>query len=170
MPDISVAAWGKTVGISRQSAHDAVKRCGIPLSSGKVDADVATTLYRKRTRARANDKQAPVAPTPPLLAPPSDDRHGPESAPDYQVSRAWREAAEAELAQIKVRREMKELIEQEPARAEFAKQTAAVREGLLAIPARLAPVLAAESSLTVVQSLLDAELRAVLAQFVGVAA
>jgi phage terminase Nu1 subunit (DNA packaging protein) len=88
-------------------------------------------------------------------------------APNYQESRAWREAAEAELAQIKVRREMGELIEKATVRAEFAKQAGAVRDGLLNIPARLAPVLAAETSLAAVQTLLDTEIRAVLAQFVG---
>jgi hypothetical protein len=60
-----------------------------------------------------------------------------------------------------------ELIEKAEVRAEFAKQAGAVRDGLLNIPARLAPVLAAETSLAAVQTLLDTEIRAVLAQFVG---
>ena len=166
MPDISVATWAKSVGISRQSAYDAVKRCGIPVSGGKVDADVATMLYRKKTRARANEK-APAAEDPP--EPPRTDNpiDAPGAIPNYQESRARREAAEADKAEMAVETMRKTLIEKAPALAEWAKQTAAVREGLLNIPARLAPVLAAETSAVVVQQLLDTEIRAVVAQFVG---
>jgi phage terminase Nu1 subunit (DNA packaging protein) len=87
--------------------------------------------------------------------------------PDYSESRARREAAEADKAEMAVAVMRGELIEKAEVRAEFAKQAGAVRDGLLNIPARLAPVLAAETSLAAVQTLLDTEIRAVLAQFVG---
>lgn len=167
MPDMSVADWGKSVGISRQSAYDALKRCGIPVSGGKVDTDVATMLYRKKTRARANEKAVAPVNAPPAPPQTDDPISAPGEVPDYQESRARREAAEADKAEMAVALLRDELIEKAKVTAEFVKQTAAVREGLLTIPARLAPVLAAETSLAVVQTLLDTEIRAVLAQFVG---
>lgn len=165
MPDISVAAWGKSVGISRQSAYDALKRCGIPVSGGKVDTDVATMLYRKKTRARANEKVPAAAQPEP---PPTDDPiDAPDAVPDYQESRARREAAEADKAEMAVMQMRGELVEKAAVKAEFAKQAGAVRDGLLNVPARLAPVLFACKSMVELQQMLDTELRAVLAQFVG---
>jgi len=48
----TVADWAGSLGISRQAAYQAVKRCGIPLDMGMVDADLATYLYNQRTRQR----------------------------------------------------------------------------------------------------------------------
>jgi phage terminase Nu1 subunit (DNA packaging protein) len=90
-----------------------------------------------------------------------------EGAEDFMLARARKESAQADIAEMDAEKMRGELIEKAVVRAEFAKQAGAVRDGLLNIPARLAPVLAAETGLAAVQTLLDTEIRAVLAQFVG---
>ena len=67
---LTVTAWAAEMHISKQAGYLAVKRCGIPIVDGKVDADAATMLYRNRTRYRVNPgrmaKAARPAPAAPL--------------------------------------------------------------------------------------------------------
>ncbi len=51
---LTVTAWSAEMSISKQAGYAAVRRCGIPIVDGKVDADLATHLYRNRTRYRVN--------------------------------------------------------------------------------------------------------------------
>ena len=69
---LTVTAWSAEMGISKQAGYVAVKRCRIPITDGKIDADAATMLYRNRTRYRVNPKRmasAPPPPPPPPAAP-----------------------------------------------------------------------------------------------------
>lgn len=112
MQQVSVSKWAESVGISRQAGHQAVARCKIPQDQeGRVDPDVATFLYRQRTRARAPnggsdrapDSDARMAiqsgPTPASAAPAP-----PAASDDYSTARARRERAEAEEAELRVAR------------------------------------------------------------------
>jgi hypothetical protein len=62
---LTVSAWAAEMHISKQAGYTAVKRCGIPVVDGMVDADVATHLYRNRTRYRVNPKRMAKAARPP---------------------------------------------------------------------------------------------------------
>jgi hypothetical protein len=102
MPNLTtVAAWAKTLGISRQSAHEAVKRCGIPVVDRKIDADLATMLYNKKTRPRVNENKH-SSPASRAVAGGAGGGYAddPSEIPAYDVSRARREAAEATKAEI----------------------------------------------------------------------
>lgn len=86
---------------------------------------------------------------------------------DLVAERAHLTLEHRRIAEIK-RREMEgALIDKVAVGAEFAKQLGPVRDGLLNIPARLAPTLAAAGGMAEVQALLDAEIRAVLTGLVG---
>jgi hypothetical protein len=105
MPNLTtVAEWAKLVGISRQSAYEAVTRCEIPVTDGKVDPEYATHRYQTNTRKRANGTRPdPLAngAQPGLPA----GAGGAESAarvPGYDTSRARREAAEAAKAELQL--------------------------------------------------------------------
>jgi hypothetical protein len=108
MPNLtSIAEWAKLVGISRQSAYDAIERCGIPVTDKKVDPDYATHLYEKNTRKRTKGEgTAPLAdgaqPSTPAGAGGAGGAEAKEKVPGYEVSRARREAAEAQLAEVKL--------------------------------------------------------------------
>lgn len=54
MTRLTVREWAAHIGVSKQAAYAAIKRCSIPVGpDGRVDAKEATLLYRSRTRARA---------------------------------------------------------------------------------------------------------------------
>ncbi len=61
---LTVTAWSTEMSISKQAGYLAVKRCGIPIVDGKVDADLATHLYRNRTRYRVNSARMAKASRP----------------------------------------------------------------------------------------------------------
>jgi hypothetical protein len=84
------------------------------------------------------------------------------SEESFEQARKRREIASADLAEIEVAKVQGSLMEASKARAAWAKQTASVREALLTISARLGPLLGGEA-----QRLIDAEIRAALAQFDG---
>lgn len=191
----SVAEWSRSQGISRQQGYVAVKRCGIPVRDGKLDPDVASVLYRKHTRARApsrpgRDKSAadpelrvdPVSGAVVASGNGWDDRGGRagdaaassladngghvEGDGDYWHSRARREKAEAELAELKLREQQGELVRVADVRAAMASKLAAMRDALLQIPSRLVPILTAETDPAKIHQSLEVELHQAL-QFVS---
>lgn len=178
MPFISKAAYARHRGCSAAAVTYAAKEGRITVNAeGMIDPEVADQEWARNSRARPSNVNAPptyarppAPPRPPEAAPPAPppaaDPIDPGHVPDYQESRARREAAEADLAELKVRTQRGELVPAAAVRAEFSRQMASIRDGLLNIPARLAPVVAAESNLGKVQALIDGELRAVLAQLI----
>jgi len=57
----TVADWAEALGVSRQAAYQAIKRCGIPRDHGMVDAELATYLYNQRTQQRVRSaRRAPA--------------------------------------------------------------------------------------------------------------
>ena len=72
---LTVTAWAHEIGISKQAGYKAVQRCGIPLEDGLVDAEVATMLYKRRTRPHlrmSKYRTAQVAAAAPAAAPVAD--------------------------------------------------------------------------------------------------
>lgn len=168
---LTVQAWSESVGISRQAGYAAIARCNIPVQDGKVDADVATVLYRKRTRARANERRsgdgaslADAAAQVGSTRSSSDGGRTDGGGDDYWASRARREQAEAELAELKLAEQRGELVRAADVRTAYAKLAAGLRESLLQVPARLAAVLAAETEQAKCHDTLQSELHNVLAQ------
>ena len=86
-----------------------------------------------------------------------------DDTPAFDVSRAKREAYEAELAGLKVAELQGSLIRVDAVRSAWAAKITGARDALLQIPSRLAPVLAAESDLVSVTGLLEGALRQALA-------
>lgn len=82
--------------------------------------------------------------------PPPDDT--------YWVSRARREKAEASMAEMKERELTGDLIRARAVRAALAAKLSSMRDALLQLSARLAPVLAAETDLAKVRQMLDDEI------------
>jgi hypothetical protein len=97
---MSVAEWARTLGISRQAADRAIKRCGVERVNNKVDAASATTLYQKNTRPRANADTRRSTEVGRLDGTAGEVAAEPDYIPPYHVSRARREAAEAIRSEI----------------------------------------------------------------------
>jgi hypothetical protein len=99
MPNLTkISEWAKALGISRQQGYAAIERCGIPVTDGQVDEEYATMLYKRHTRARAGTKPGKNSAS--SASPENDDPAG--AGAGYETSRARREAAEAEIAEIKL--------------------------------------------------------------------
>ena len=149
----SVAAWGASEGITRQAAHTAVRRSGIPLQDGRVDPAVASALYRQRTRPRVRTKA-------PATAAPEPGQPAPEIS--YQEARRRQAVADMLQAERLEAEQRGELLRREVMERVVGDLAAALKQRVMQVKARLAPLLAAETDVAKVSAMLDAELRAAL--------
>jgi hypothetical protein len=106
----------------------------------------------------------------PAAAPPPPPAPAPAANSTYQQAKTAREVFEAKTAELEYRKAMGEVVLIAAVRAEMAPRVAQLREALLALSARLAPVVAAETDPKKIRALLDAEHRAALSQVAGAAA
>jgi len=152
---LTVRDWAATLSMSRQAGYLAVSRCKIPVVDGLVDAEAATALYRANTRARARNR-------PPASEASAADS-GDAEASGYSEHRARRERAEADLRELELAERRGGLVDIAAVRAELGMRLAQRREQLLQLPARLAPLMVGDTDQARLQTLLDGELRQVLA-------
>ena len=82
----------------------------------------------------------------------------------YNEAKTLREIAEARLAELKLAEQRGELVRVAEVESSLAAKVAALREGFLQMPARLAPIMAAESDQARCHDILQAELRQALSQ------
>lgn len=141
MPNLTtVAEWAKTLGISRQSGYDAIKRCEIPVDDGKVDVEYATMLYKRHTRERANSQRpqglAPGA-EPAAAAGAGGTEPGAKVA-GYDSSRARREAAEAETAELRLAEMSGKFLLKDDVQSKVFEVARALRDGLMNCASRIA--------------------------------
>ena len=120
--------------MSRPAVSKAIRRCGIPLVDGKLDPLVADTLWAARTdpdqarRGLAQNANRATVPTTP---------------PDSSVVdwRNRREAAEAQIAELNLRKTAGELVERVRVAQELARRIAALEVQFDALPDRAAAAL-----------------------------
>lgn len=163
----TVAAWAKLVGISRQSAYEAVTRCGIPVTDGKLDPDYATHLYQKHTRPRANaqrpDPMANGAPaSTPAGAGGAESKVKPAKVPGYDTSRARREAAEATAAEIKLAEMAGQFLLKSDVDSTVFEAARALRDGLMNCARRIAADVAPLRTAEECEDVIEREMRALL--------
>jgi hypothetical protein len=132
------------------------KRAGMPMDSEAA----ATSWKRDNVRpdprfTRNTEKPTPVAQAAPAVAAQFDSI-------DYQEERARRERAEANLAEFKLAELRGELLRREVMERVVGTRAAQIKDSVLQVKARLAPLLAAETDVAKVSAMLDAELRAAL--------
>jgi hypothetical protein len=165
MPNLTtIAEWAKLVGIARQSAYDAVTRCEIPVTEGKVDPEYATHLYRRNTRQRANgNRPDPLAngaqPVPPAGA------GGVESTtkvPGYDTSRARREAAEAAKAELQLAELAGKFLLRSEVDSAVFEIARALRDGLMNCARRIAADVAVLSTADECEAVIEREHRLLL--------
>lgn len=170
MNQLTVQAWSESVGISRQAGYAAIARCNIPVQAGKVDADVATVLYRKRTRVRTNERRSvdgaylDEAAAQVGTGCSSGEGARPDGGEGYQASRARREQAEAAIAELKLAELRRELVRADEVTSRWAGMLSGFRQSLLQRTPRLTQVLAAETDPARVAAILEADVIQALAQ------
>lgn len=168
MPNLTtIAEWAKTVGISRQSAYAAVERCGIPVTNGEVDPEYATHLYRKNTRQRANGNRPDPSASgaQPAGAAGSGGTGGAEpkaKVPGYDSSRARREAAEAEIAELKLAEQAGRFLVRGDVDSCVFEVARALRDGLMNCARRIAADVAPLTTADECEAVIDREHRILL--------
>ena len=157
---ISKAEYARRRGCSEGAVRRAVRDGRITLIDGKIDPVAADAQWARNTRVRAGSRPTDDAN---LQAPMSRGRADEDGEDGYWASKSRREKAEADLAELKLAEQRGLLVRAADIRAAQARRLAALREALLQLPARLAPVLAAEADAGKVHEQLQAELHQVLA-------
>lgn len=163
----SQAAIGRALGLS-PAAMTKLKGQGMPVDS--VEAAQAWREARQNLAARkALPPAAPPVPPaaqlpytpptfPPLSEPPDEDR---------DAARTRREISEANMARMAELKMAHELIRVDAVQRQLSTDYATTRDALLQIPARLAPLVAAETNAATIQSLLHAEIHQALTNLAG---
>jgi phage terminase Nu1 subunit (DNA packaging protein) len=152
----------KLLGVSAATVtRDAA--AGMPTHD--LDAARAWRAQHRRPRASPPPRAGAAGfPEGAVAAGPATVADEPAGENGYWLSRARREAAEAELAELKLAELQGQLVRADEWAAALARRAAAFREGLLQIPARVSAQLAAEADEARIHAMLDAELRQVMLQ------
>jgi hypothetical protein len=132
------------------------------LVNGKIDPAVADIQWQKNSRARAGTQTSAQLQ---LEATSTPDE--PAKVDDYMFNRNRREAAEAERAELSLAENKGQLIRVDAVRSAVGVVFSSTRDALLQIPARMAPLLAAEAEPAKVQAMLHAEIHQALHDLSG---
>lgn len=166
MPElITKSEYARRRGCDKSAVTRAVQNGWITEIDGKIDPVVADVQWAANARSRTDSRPATALGAQLAGRAPAAAAEGkPPREDDYFAARARRETAEAELSELKLQETLGQLVRADTVRAETARLAAALRESILQLPARLTPVLAAESDPAKLHDLLERELHQVLAQ------
>lgn len=154
MSNLTIAKWAESIGISRQQGYEAVKRCEIPVTDGKVDVKYATHLYIEGTRPRAGGKKGDGCG--PLVG------SGVGESSEYMAARARRESAEASIAEMKEAEMRGKYLVKADVDAAFFEVARALRDGLTNCAKRLAADVASLTTPDECEEVIEREHRALL--------
>lgn len=170
-PKLTESGLARLLGVSRQAVHDLVKRGIISKdAAGLIDvaqaqAALANSVHPSSKTAAALQSTAPPSTSPAATTPPENGQN--VEVTSYHVAKTLREAAEAQMARLKLAEMQGDVIRIAAVQTQLATVFATVRDALLQIPARMAPVLAAETDPVAVHNVLHAEIHQALQHLAG---
>lgn len=106
-------------------------------------------------------------PAPPSA--PADFSDDDETLEDFKAAKTRLTVAEANLKELAEARERRELIRVDAVKRQLATEFSTLREALMQIPARMAPLLAAEGDAAAIQTMLEVEVHQALVKLSGAA-
>ena len=174
---LSIRAYAQHRGVSHTAVAKAIKAGRISVEpDGKIDPAKADAQWARNTLPSQNlntsaSKPAPKVATPPVSTPvatvssrelPPPLETGRISAPDYQTSRAIREAYAARLAKLEYEERTAKLISSDEVEMRTFNLARRLRDRMQTLPRRLAAALAAEQDPRVIEQRLDDEIRQAL--------
>jgi hypothetical protein len=174
---LSIRAYAQHRGVSHTAVAKAIKAGRISkepdgsIDPIKADAQWARNTLPSQSLNTGASKPAPKVATPPVstpvatgssreLQPPVET--GRISAPDYQTSRAIREAYAARLAKLEYEERTAKLISSDEVEMRTFNLARRLRDRMQTLPRRLAAALAAEQDPRVIEQRLDDEIRQAL--------
>lgn len=112
---------------------------------------------------RVFGENRPPAPPPA----PADFGDDDETLEDFKAAKTRLTVAEANLKELAEARERRELIRVDAVKRQLATEYSTLREALMQIPARMAPLLAAEGDAAAIQTMLEVEVHQALVKLAG---
>lgn len=169
MPElIGLREYARRRGVSLGAVQKAVKSGRIVLLDGKIDPEVADIQWQRNTDASRQRGAAAVASMASAAAITPRSTRGDSgddgAGPQLLESRARREQALAELAELELAEKRGELVPVADIRKALIPKILGVRDALDTLADRLAPLIAAETDPAKVYALLKAEHRQILSQ------
>lgn len=181
---LNVRAICEALGIKEVTLHGYVRRgcpCDLPAKRGRGqskmfnESEMRAWLRKEGLTARVGRPPAVDVPTDPaaldaaleVAETAGDDDDGPEGAPEFtELSQAKLEKERwlGRIAKLKALQTEGRLIDSEEAQLAWAAEGARLKAAILAIPTRVAPRLVGLQSAHEAMTVVQAELRAVLAQ------
>ena len=174
---LSIRAYAQHRGVSHTAVAKAIKAGRISKEpDGTIDPAKADAQWARNTLPSQNlntgaTKPAPKVATPPVSTPvatvssrelPPPLETGRISAPDYQTSRAIREAYAARLTKLEYEERTAKLISSDEVEMLTFNLASRLRDRMQTLPRRLAAALAAEQDPRVIEQRLDDEIRQAL--------
>ena len=170
---MSQREYARSRGLSHQAVSKAVKSGRIPTEvAGNLDPVVADAAWKANTRPRAGVKASPAESQPraesvPTEIPDVGDGHDQAASErphaTFTAARALREVYMAKRAKLEYERAEGKLVAVEEVDSLAFESARAIRDRLLALPARLAPVLFAARDISECHRLLEEAMREVCA-------
>jgi hypothetical protein len=178
---ITQAEWARRHGFSRQYVSRLVKQGIVRLRDGRIDpaqADAALAAMRDPARPlrrgvvqnEAQREPAREVADRPAVRPTSDSLALPQSGdlPTlFLRTRIKSEVERARLLELKAKVESGRYVDAEEVSAAAFNRARIVRDALLSIADRLAPILAAESDAAAIHAALSSEIRTALQELTG---
>jgi hypothetical protein len=145
---LTQAAYARHRGVTRQAVREAIRAGRITVDAdGLLDPVAADAQWQARTRPRARPAGGASQAAPDTTA----------GGTGYLEAKRRQAVADAEVAELRLAELRGELVRVADVRHAYGRRLAGLREALLSLPPRLAPVLAAEpDQLRVLRALEDA--------------
>ena len=157
---LSISAYARHRGVSHVAVHKAIKTGRIEREpDGTIDVAKADDAWQKNTnpaQKRKTEKDVSPAPERPVDPPIVN------SGPSFAQSRAIREAYNARLAKLSYEEKSGNLVKTDMVKVAWFNTLRVLRDRVLNMPDRMAPLLSAESDQKAIRDLLDKELRQIL--------
>lgn len=163
----------RALGLSKQAVSK-LKGQGMPVDSVESarawrDENLSVAARKEARESVPVANVASVAKKPDVRAfpPLGDDDDGEDE--DFKAARTREKISEANMAEMNEAKMRREMINVAVVERQLATDYATTRDALLQIPARIAPLLAVETSPAAIQAMLDAELHQALVNLAGTA-
>jgi hypothetical protein len=168
MGGVSIREAARQIGKSEAALRKAAKNGRITLNAdGTVDVEkVRLQLAANTDPVRGGDRRQVAAPAPQshanFGAGWSQNDASARTSGTFQAARAAREAFEAKLSELKYREAIGEYLRKADVEREYSNLFAAVRERLLSVAYRIAPLVRASESDAAAIAIIDNEVRLAL--------
>jgi phage terminase Nu1 subunit (DNA packaging protein) len=169
MPLITQAEYARQRGCSKQAVSKAVKAGRLTLIDGRIDPEIADREWARNTDPDQQQRGAPEQfevtqqRVQASAQQPSAGERDPGD-PMLVEAKARTEKLRADLLEIEIREKRGELVDADQVRRVQFNLARSTRNALLALPARLAPLLAPIGDASEVERHLEAEIRKICQQ------